>query len=115
MKDGFDGFSVNLFQDEDGDWLAHLVEMPGISAFADTPGEALAELAEAWEGTKESYRAHNEPIPMAPARREYSGQFNVRIDKRLHRRLAMEAVRAGISMNALVAQKLARETGASTG
>ena len=37
MADNFDGFSVNLFQDEDGDWLAHLVEMPGISAFADTP------------------------------------------------------------------------------
>ena len=37
MADNFDGFSANLFQDEDGDWLAHLVEMPGISAFADTP------------------------------------------------------------------------------
>ena len=114
MKDSFDGFSVNLFQDGDGDWLAHLVEMPSISAFADTPSQALAELAEAWEGAKASYRAHNESVPVAPARKEYSGQFNVRIDKRLHRRLAMEAGRAGISMNALVAQKLARETGAST-
>ena len=35
MQDDFDGFSVNLFQDEDRDWLAHLVEMPAISAFAD--------------------------------------------------------------------------------
>ena len=110
MKDDFDGFSVNLFLDEDGDWLAHLVEMPGISAFADKPVKALAELATAWEAAKESYRTHNEPVPVAPARKTYSGQFNVRIDKRLHRRLAMEAGRAGISMNALVAQKLARET-----
>ena len=30
MRDNFAGFSVNLFQDEDDDWLAHLVEMPGI-------------------------------------------------------------------------------------
>ena len=110
MADNFDGFSVNLFQDEDGDWLAHLVEMSGISAFADTPAEALAELAVAWEAAKESYRAHNEPVPVAPARKEYSGQFNVRIDKRLHRLLAMEAGRAGISMNALVAQKLAQDS-----
>ena len=110
MKDDFDGFSVNLFLDEDGDWLAHLVEMPGISAFADTPGKALAELVAAWETAKGSYRTHNKPVPVAPARKTYSGQFNVRIDKRLHRRLAMEAGRAGISMNALVAQKLARET-----
>ena len=110
MADNFDGFSVNLFQDEDGDWLAHLVEMPGISAFADTPAAALAELTIAWEAAKESYQAHNEPVPVAPARKEYSGQFNGRIDKRLHRRLAMEAGRAGISMNALVAQKLARDS-----
>ena len=110
MADNFDGFSVNLFQDEDGDWLAHLVEMPSISAFADTPAEALVELTVAWEAAKESYRAHNEPVPVAPARKEYSGQFNVRIDKRLHRRLAIEAGQAGISMNALVAQKLAQDS-----
>ena len=36
------------------------------------------------------------------------GQFNVRIDKRVHRALAMEAARVGLSLNALVAQKLAK-------
>ncbi len=50
------------------------------------------------------------PIPVAPAKKEYSGQFNVRIDKRLHRALAMEAAQAGITLNALVAQKLSRAT-----
>ena len=113
MTDNFDGFSVNLFQDEDGDWLAHLVEMPRLSAFADTPAEALEELAQVWALAKESYQAHNEPVPVAPARKEYSGQFNVRIDKRLHRQLAMEAGRAGMSMNALIAQKLALGTSSS--
>jgi predicted HicB family RNase H-like nuclease len=43
-------------------------------------------------------------MPVAPSRKEYSGQFNVRIDKRRHRQLATEAARAGISMNALVAR-----------
>ena len=91
MQDDFDGFSVHLFQDEDGDWLAHLVELPAISAFAGTPAAALGELAKAWEAARESYREHGEPVPVAPSRKEYSGQFNVRIDKRLHRRLAMES------------------------
>ena len=27
MKDNFDGFSINLFQDEAGDWLTHLAEI----------------------------------------------------------------------------------------
>jgi predicted RNase H-like HicB family nuclease len=36
MNERFDGFSVNIFLDDDGDWLAHLVELPEVSAFADT-------------------------------------------------------------------------------
>lgn len=64
----FDGFTINLFQDEDGDWLAHLVEMPNVSAFADTPQEAIDELEIAWQGIKESYRKHGEDIPVIKMR-----------------------------------------------
>jgi predicted HicB family RNase H-like nuclease len=103
----FDGYSVNIFQDEDGDWVAHFEEMPNISAFAETPENSLSELSIAWEGVKESYRKHNQPVPIAPKNKQYSGTFNVRIDKRVHKALAVEAAKAGISLNALVAQKLA--------
>lgn len=106
--DRFDGFTVNLYRDEDGDWLAHFVELPNVSAFADTPEQALAELDTAWRLVKQSYIEDGVPVPVAPSRKDYSGQFNVRIDKRLHRALAMEAAQAGVSLNALVAQKLAR-------
>ena len=68
-NDIFDGFTVNIFLDEDGDYLAHFVEMPNISAFADTPEGALKELAVAWQGVKESYRKHDDPIPKAPPRK----------------------------------------------
>ena len=63
----FDGFSINLFLDNKGDWLAHFVEMPNISAFANNPKAALDELKIAWELVKEDYRASNEAIPIAPA------------------------------------------------
>lgn len=106
MSDQFDGFSIYLAEDEDGDFLAHFIEMPQVSAFANTPEDALHELKLAWEGVKESYRKHGEPIPVAPSKKEYSGQFNVRIDKRTHRQLAIEAAQCGISLNALVSQKL---------
>jgi predicted HicB family RNase H-like nuclease len=102
----FDGFTINLFTDENGDFLAHFVELPNISAFADTPQAALQELKTAWELVKEDYRASGEVIPVAPTRKNYSGQFNVRLDKRIHRALAVEAAQAGVSLNALVAQKL---------
>lgn len=109
-KDKFDGFAVNLLEAEDGGWIAHFAELPNISAHGNSPQVALAELEEAWAMTKEDYLANGEALPMAPARREYSGQFNVRIDRRLHRALATEAARAGVSLNALVARKLERTT-----
>ncbi len=107
-RDRFDAFTIELFLDGDRDWLAHFAELPNISAFGPTPEKALDELATAWEMVKQDYRESGEPVPTAPARRRYSGQFNVRIDKRVHRALAIEAQRAGVSLNALVAQKLAR-------
>ena len=107
MNDLFDGFSIYLAEDKDGDFLAHFIELPNVSAFANTPEEAIHELKIAWEGVKASYRNHKEAIPVSPTRKEYSGQFNVRIDKRVHRDLAIEAAQSGLSLNALVSQKLA--------
>ena len=72
------------------------------------PPGPLNELETAREMVNQDHRESGEPVPMASARRRYSGQFNVRIDKRVHRALAIEAQRAGVSFNALVAQKLAR-------
>jgi predicted HicB family RNase H-like nuclease len=106
----FDGYSVNLFLDDDGEWLAHFIEMPNISAFGESPEKALKELETAWNAIKESYVKNGESVPIAPSKRQYSGQFNIRIDKRIHRELAIEASRVGISLNALVAQKLAQSS-----
>ena len=109
-KKEFDGFSVNMFLDEDGDWVAHFIELPAISACGDTAEDALSELKIAWAGAKESYSKHGEKIPLAPSQKRYSGHFNVRVDKRLHRHLAIEASVAGLSLNALVSQKLVRSS-----
>ncbi|WP_253307672.1 MULTISPECIES: toxin-antitoxin system HicB family antitoxin [unclassified Rickettsia] len=104
--DEFDGFTIELFKDEEDEWLARFEELPNVSAFGYSPEKALQELQEAWKVMKESYLSHNNPIPLAPARKGYSGQFNIRIDKRIHRALTLEATKAKISLNALVAQKL---------
>ena len=104
--DDFDGFTVNIFLDEDGDYLAHLAELPNVSAFGPTPTEALAELKTAWELMKECYRADQEPIPKAPSREGYEGPFTIPVDAQLYHVLADEAAQSGMSLYALVAQKL---------
>lgn len=109
-KDMFDGFTVNVFLDEDGDYLAHFVEMPNVSAFSDTPENALKELAVAWKGVKESYHKHNESIPQAPSREADEERVNVPVDKKLYNVLRNEAAKAGMSVYTFVTQKLAEQT-----
>ncbi len=62
-RDDFDGFAVEMFLDEDGDYLVHFVELPNVSAFGQTPDEALVELKTAWELMKECYREDGVPVP----------------------------------------------------
>ena len=72
----FDGFIINLYVDEQGDWLAHFQELPNISAFGDTPQEALEELKIAWELVKEDYQQKNQTIPVASSRQKSFSQNN---------------------------------------
>lgn len=104
--DIFDGFTVNMFFDEDGDYLAHLVELPNVSAFGPTPAEALEELKTAWELMKECYQMDGEPIPKPPSGNGYEGPFNLPVDAQLYHALANEAAKAGISLYTLVTQRL---------
>ena len=108
--DDFDGFAVNIFLDEDGDYLAHLVELPNVSVFGPTPTEALVELKEAWELMKECYKEDEVSVPKAPSRERYEGPFNVPVDAQLYHALANEAAEARISLYSLVAQKLGKTT-----
>ena len=112
--DDFDGFTVNLFFDEDGDYLAHFVEMPNVSAFSDTPEGALRELAVAWKCVKESYQKHHELIPKAPSRDGYEGPFNIPVEEQLYHALADEAAKVGVSLYTLVTQKLSKTTAPNT-
>ncbi|WP_416336940.1 type II toxin-antitoxin system HicB family antitoxin [Crocosphaera sp. UHCC 0190] len=70
-KYDWDGYTINLYRDDDGDWLAYLVDFPNVSAFGDTPEIALDELYEAWEGMKDCYKADGEDVPIAPRSKEY--------------------------------------------
>jgi predicted RNase H-like HicB family nuclease len=67
-QDRFGGYAVELFLDEDNDWLAHLVALPAISAFGPSAEIALKELDVAWAAARESCAARGVDIPAAPRR-----------------------------------------------
>ena len=79
----FDEFMLNVFLDEDGDYLAYLVELPNVSAFGRIPTEALRELKTAWELVKECYQECGEPVPKALSRSGYEGPFNAPVEEQL--------------------------------
>jgi predicted HicB family RNase H-like nuclease len=63
---------------------------------------------EAIGGYLESLKARNLPIPVPMCKRNFSGQFRIRINPNLHRDLAIQAELEDISLNKLVEQKLAK-------
>lgn len=108
--DYFDGFTIKIFLDEDGDYLAHFIELPNVSAFGPTPAQALIELKTAWELMKECYQEDNIPVPKAPEQGLNDASFNVPVDPQLYHRLTDEAAKAGMSLYTFVTQKLAETT-----
>ncbi len=95
------------YSDEDQCYIARCPEFPGLSAHGDTAGEALNEASTALEGIIESYKAHDRELPSPKKEEEYSGQFRVRLPKSLHRQLAEQAAREGVSLNSYVQTLLA--------
>ena len=66
-------------------------------------GETIAEAVQNAEDAKREWLAaaleDGYPIPDPASDEEYSGQFKLRIPKSLHRQLAMQSKKEGISMN----------------
>lgn len=58
----------------------------------------------------EIYEADGNPLPPATANKEYSGRFVLRIDKELHREVAIRALRAGESLNSYCQKILKKAT-----
>jgi len=61
----------------------------------------------------ELYEADNKPLPQATANKEYSGRFVLRVDKDLHREVAIRALRSGESLNSYCQKILKKAVGQS--
>lgn len=106
-------YSLNIFwSDEDEGYIATCPEFPGLSAFGETPEEAMAEAQTALQLFIESYHADGLPLPEPQSTEEFSGQYRVRLPKSLHRQAAQMASSEGTSLNQLTVAALAEKIGA---
>jgi predicted HicB family RNase H-like nuclease len=95
--------SVN-FNDEDNVFYGRI---EFIKALVSYEGTDVTSLRKAFLEAVEDYLQVCEESGEKPEK-SFKGVFNVRIDQQLHRELAIEADRAGVSLNALIAQKLSK-------
>ena len=92
---------------EDGEHVATCVEFPSLSHLAADPEEALRGIRVLVRDVVHELGENSEEVPKPIADQVFSGKFMTRIPSELHRRLAIEAAEAGVSLNRLVSLRLA--------
>lgn len=97
-----------IWSEKDQEHVGLVAEFPSLSWLAPTPGAALNGItklvAEVLVDMKKSKETPPEPLSL----QKFSGNIAVRVLPEQHRELAMEAAETGVSMNRLIAKKLAR-------
>lgn len=94
------------WSEEDEEYVGLCAEFPSLSWLAASPEDALAGIRSVVAEVVADMQANGEPVPEPIATRRYSGHFMVRVPPELHRRLALEAAEAGVSLNRLASAKL---------
>jgi len=98
------------WSDEDGENVGLCAEFPSLSWLAAGPETALQGFRQVVAGVVADLQSIGEPVPEPLASKKFSGRFMVRVPPELHRRLALEAAEAGVSLNRLTSDKLSRIT-----
>jgi predicted RNase H-like HicB family nuclease len=97
-----------FYSREDKGWIALAPDLPGCSAFGDTPAEALKELNVAMGLWLDVAKERSRRIPEALAGKDLAGKILLRLPKELHREYIGLAAEAGVSLNQYMLYVLAR-------
>lgn len=102
-------FLIRLISDESGSYYyGQVLELDGCQSHGDTFEEVSKNLREAMKGWLSVKLEHGDHIPEPVNDDNYSGKFIVRVPKSLHKRLAIEAQKEGVSLNQYLVYKLSR-------
>ena len=95
------------WSNEDQEHVGLCAEFPSLSWLAETPESALQGIRHVVAEVVADMRKTHEQIPEPLASRVFSGKFMIRVPPEIHRKLAIEAAEAGVSINRLATVKLA--------
>ena len=87
------------WSDEDQCYVGSIPGWIGKCCHGDNEEDVYHELCEILEEWIEIYGEDSRPLPPSISAKEYSGKFQLRIDKDLHKALAIRAMQANESLN----------------
>ncbi len=93
---------------EDDEYVGLCAEFPSLSWLSGTPEGALKGIRKVLADVVEDMKKSGEAIPEPIANRNYSGKFMVRLLPEAHRKLAIQAAEAGVSLNRIASAKLSK-------
>lgn len=104
-------YRIVLFPAEEGGFAIEMPELPGCISQGETLEEAYEMIRDAQKCWLEVALERGIEIPEPTGIEEYSGKFNVRMPKSLHRTLAEKAKEEKVSLNQYINYQLARGLG----
>jgi predicted HicB family RNase H-like nuclease len=96
------------WSEDDKEYVGLCAEFPSLSWLARTPETALKGIRKVVADVVRDMQESGDMIPDPIASRPYSGKFMVRVPPEVHRKLAVQAAEAGVSLNRLASSKLAQ-------
>jgi antitoxin HicB len=104
-------YKVVLYPAEEGGYATEIPELPGCVSQGQTLEEAYEMIQDAKKGWLDIALQDGEAIPEPAVAEEYSGKFNIRMPKSLHRTLVVKAKEENVSLNQYINYQLARSVG----
>ena len=108
MPELIDRYTYRVFwSDEDEEYVGLCAEFGLLSHLDNTPEKALVGIRELMSHAVQLNLEEGIRVPEPLSARRDSGTITLRVPPETHRALAMDAAEAGVSMNRLVAERLA--------
>ena len=95
-----------IWSEEDQEYVGLVAEFPSLSYLHKNQSNALKGIVDLVGQVVADMIANGETPPEPIADKQYSGKFQIRISPEKHRKLAIEAKEANISLNRLINTKL---------
>lgn len=96
-----------IWSQEDGEYVGLVAELPALSWLSKSQEEAFKGIRKLCKETITDMKKNSEAIPEPLALKKFSGRFVVRVPPEIHRKLALAAQEARISLNRYVSARLA--------